>query len=79
MNPQNPSTSTSEGRGAVECTLGLRHRVKGVVAVRWKIIVRRDWVLENRSRPAKWRQALLESNLPRNSRLELIEADERWE
>jgi hypothetical protein len=35
--------------------------------------------LENRSRPAKWKQALLESNLPRNSRLELIEADEHWE
>jgi uncharacterized protein YuzE len=31
----------------------------------------------NRSQPAKRRQALLESNLPRNSRLELIEADER--
>jgi len=36
-------------------------------------------VLQNRSRPAKRRQALLESNLPRNSRLELIEADEHWE
>jgi hypothetical protein len=24
-------------------------------------------------------QALLESNLPRNSRLELIDADEHWE
>jgi hypothetical protein len=35
--------------------------------------------LENRSRSAKQRQALLESNLPRNSRLELIEADEDWE
>jgi hypothetical protein len=63
----------------MECTLGLRHKVKGVVAVRWKVIVRRDWVLENRSRPAKRRQALLESNLPRNSRLELIEADGHWE
>jgi hypothetical protein len=35
--------------------------------------------LENRSRPAKRRQALLESNLPRKSRPELIDADEHWE
>ena len=68
-----------QGKGNLECTLGLRHGVKGVVAVRWKVIVRRDWVLENRSRPAKRRQALLESNLRRNSRLELIEADGHWE
>jgi hypothetical protein len=63
----------------MDCTLGLRHEVKEVVAVRCKIIVRRGFVLQNRSRPAKRRQALLESNLPRNSRLELIEADEHWE
>jgi hypothetical protein len=63
----------------VDCTLGLRHGVKGVVAVRWKVIVRRLLISENRSQPAKRRQALLESNLPRNSRLELIEADEHWE
>jgi hypothetical protein len=31
------STARSEGRGAVECTLGLRHEVNGVVAVRCKI------------------------------------------
>jgi hypothetical protein len=36
-------------------------------------------VVENGSRSAKRRQALLESNLPRNSRLELIEADDYWE
>jgi hypothetical protein len=63
----------------MDCTHGPRHGVKGVGAVRWKIIVRRGLVLENRSRPAKRRQALLESNLPRNSRLELIDADEHWE
>ena len=50
-------------------------------AGRHKLItdVRRGFVLENRTRSAKRRQALLESNLPRNSRLELIEADEHWE
>jgi hypothetical protein len=36
-------------------------------------------MIENRSWPVKRRPALLESNLPRNSRLELIESDERWE
>ena len=56
----------------MDCTLGLRHEVKEVVAVRCKIIVRRGFVLQNRSRPAKRRQALLESNLPRNNRLKLI-------
>jgi hypothetical protein len=35
--------------------------------------------MKNRSQSAKQRQALLESTLPRNSRLELIDADERWE
>jgi hypothetical protein len=63
----------------VDCTLGLRHRIKGVVIVRRKVIVRRVCWVENRSWSAKRRQALLESNLPRNSRLELIETDERWE
>ena len=29
----------------VECTLELRHGVKGVVAVRCKIIVRQHWLL----------------------------------
>src|SRR5881394_3041806 len=29
----------------VECTLGLRHGVKGVVAARCKIIVRQHWLL----------------------------------
>jgi hypothetical protein len=38
------STARSEGRG-VECTLGLRHEVKGVVAVRCKIIVRQCGLL----------------------------------
>ena len=73
------STRLPEQGTQMECTLGLRHEDKGVVAVGWKFIVRRDWVLENRSWSAKRRQALLESNLPRNSRLELIEADGHWE
>jgi hypothetical protein len=30
-----------EGAAIGDCTFGLRHGVKGVVAVRWKIIVRR--------------------------------------
>jgi hypothetical protein len=69
-----------EGEGyLVECTLGLRHGVKGAVAVRWKVIVRRLLISENRSQSAKRRQALLESNLPRNSRLELIASDGHWE
>ena len=38
------STKMSEERG-VECTLGLRHGVKGVVAARCKIIVRQHWLL----------------------------------
>ena len=34
-----------EGEGySVECTLGLRHEAKGVVAVRCKIIVRQCWL-----------------------------------
>jgi hypothetical protein len=73
------STRLPEQGTQVECTLGLRQRVKGVVAVRCRIIVRRGWVLENCARPAKRRRALLESNLSRNSRLELIASDERRE
>ena len=37
------------------------------------------WVVENRFQSAKRRQALLESNLPRNSDWKLIAADEHWE
>src|SRR5438552_14418396 len=33
------------GTDALECTLELRHGVKGVVAVRCKIIVRQHWLL----------------------------------
>ena len=38
------SKALSGGRN-VECTLGLRHGVKGVVAVRRKIIVRQHWLV----------------------------------
>jgi hypothetical protein len=54
----------------MECTLRRRHEVKGIVAVRCKIIVRQGWLWENRFQSVKRRQALPEGNLPRNSRLE---------
>jgi len=54
----------------MECTLELRHGVKGVVAVRCKNHCTAALVVENRLQSVKQRQALLESNLLRNSRLE---------
>ena len=59
--------------------LGRDTELRGLSPFAEKSLYGEGLVLENRSRPAKRRQALLESNLPRNSRLELIEADEHWE
>ena len=57
----------------------LRQTVKTVFTVRCKILDRQDHSIAFWSWPVKRRRALRERNRPRNSRLELIDADERRE
>jgi hypothetical protein len=57
----------------------LRQTVKTLFAVRWQILDRQNHCNAFSAWPVKRRRALVEINPPRNTRLELIDADERRE